>query len=104
MDGQRRGGESDAVRRNTEGDMSHGHSFETRTNVTTMGGSVSGGGIGNISGRKSEVDYKKANRKNYGRPPSACVCLGFGGRVSVMIPRARYVMNPLLATPEEIAK
>jgi hypothetical protein len=100
LDGQRRGGESEAVRRNTEGDMSHGHFFEARTNVNTVGVS----GSGNISGRKSEIDYKKASRKNYGRPPCACVCLGFGGRVAVMMPRARYVMNPLLATPEEIAK
>jgi hypothetical protein len=93
-------------RRGTEGDLSHGHSSDVRTNVNPVGTGVSLGvnGSGNMSGRKSEIDYKKSIRKNYGRPPCPCVCLGFGGRVSIMIPRARYIMNPLLATPEEIAK
>jgi hypothetical protein len=39
-----------------------------------------------------------------GRPPCAVVSFGFGGRVSVMLPRAKKQLNPLLVTPEDVAK
>ena len=31
------------------------------------------------------------DRKNYGRPPCALMCLGFGGRMAVMIPKPRHI-------------
>ena len=39
-----------------------------------------------------------------GRPPCPVVAFGFGGRIAVMIPKAKKTLNPLLVTPEDVAK
>ena len=47
------------------------------------------------------IDMK--GRRNFGRPPCASVCFGFGGKVVVMLPKMRPFLSPLSATPEERA-
>ena len=47
------------------------------------------------------IDMK--GRRNFGRPPCASVCFGFGGKVVVMLPKMKPFLSPLSATPEERA-
>ena len=42
-------------------------------------------------------------RRNFGRPPCATVCFGFGGKVVVMLPKIKPFLSPMVATPEERA-
>jgi hypothetical protein len=47
------------------------------------------------------IDIK--GRRNFGRPPCATVCFGFGGKVVVMLPKIKPFLSPMVATPEERA-